>query len=85
MAGITFEVKERLGVLSHSTKGWTKQLNLVSWNGRDAKYDIRDWDEKLEKMGRGVSLSEDELLKLRECLNDIDLSEEALQLDEVLQ
>jgi hypothetical protein len=74
MAGITFEVKQQLGVLSHSTKGWTKQLNLVSWNGRDAKYDIRDWDDKLEKMGRGISLSKAELSKLHECILELDLS-----------
>jgi hypothetical protein len=67
----TFEVKERIGVLSYSSKGWSKQLNLVSWNGRDAKYDIRDWDENLEKMGRGVSLSREELLNLRDCLDSL--------------
>ncbi len=73
MAGISFEVKEQICVLSHSTKGWSKQLNLVSWNGRDAKYDIRDWDENHEKMGRGVSLSRDELGKLRNCLISLDI------------
>jgi hypothetical protein len=73
MASISFEVKQQIGVLSNSTKGWSKQFNLVSWNGREAKYDIRDWDENLEKMGRGVSLSQSELSKLRDCLVEMDL------------
>jgi hypothetical protein len=76
MAGISFDVQQKFAVLSFSTKGWSKQFNLVSWNGRDAKYDIRDWDENLEKMGRGVSLSRSELLRLRECLNDLEIAEE---------
>ncbi len=73
MSAITFEIMEQVGVLSNSTKGWSKQLNLVSWNGREPKYDIRDWDEKLEKMGRGISLSRQELHKLREYLFEMDL------------
>ena len=47
---------------------WTKELNLVSWNDRPAKYDIRDWDENHEKMSRGITLSEDELQKLVEIV-----------------
>jgi hypothetical protein len=76
MADLSFEVKEQLGVLSESTKGWSKQLNLVSWNGREAKYDIRDWDERLEKMGRGVSLSRVEMSKLRELLEQLSLADD---------
>ena len=51
MADITFEIKESLGVLSESSRGWKKELNLVSWNGREPKYDIREWDPEHEKMG----------------------------------
>jgi hypothetical protein len=76
MADLSFEVKEQLGVLSESTKGWSKQLNLVSWNGREAKYDIRDWDERLEKMGRGVSLSRVEMSKLRDLLEQLSLADD---------
>jgi hypothetical protein len=84
MSGITFEVKQSIAILSTSTKGWSKQFNLVSWNGREAKFDIRDWDEKQEKMGRGISLSMEELLKLQECLNELELSldqEEPLEIE----
>jgi len=49
MAEITFEITELLGVLSESTKGWTREFNLVSWNGREPKYDIREWDPEHER------------------------------------
>ncbi|MDR0571138.1 MAG: hypothetical protein LBG71_08015 [Clostridiales Family XIII bacterium] len=71
MAEITFEIKETLGVLSESAKGWTKELNLVSWNGREAKYDIREWDPEHEKMSKGLTLTKDEVLKLRELLTGL--------------
>jgi hypothetical protein len=72
MAEISFEIKETLGVLSESTKGWTKELNMVSWNGREAKYDIREWDPTHEKMGKGLTLTKDELIKLKELLGHIE-------------
>ena len=68
MADIKFEIVEHIGVLSESSKGWTKELNLISWNGREAKYDIRDWAPDHEKMGKGVTLTEEELEKLKELL-----------------
>lgn len=73
MAEIKFEIKENIGILSESAKGWSKEFNLVSWNDKDAKYDIREWDPTHEKMGKGVTLSADELKKLREFLNGLDL------------
>lgn len=60
MAEIQFEIVKHIGVLSESQKGWHKELNLVSWNGRDPKYDIRDWAPDHEKMGKGVTLSDEE-------------------------
>jgi len=72
MAGIKFEIEEKLGVLSER-KGWTKELNLVSWNNRKAKADIREWDETHEKMGKGITLSMEELVELKKILNDMDL------------
>lgn len=69
MADIKFEIVQSLGVLSESPKGWTKELNLVSWNGRDAKYDIREWSPDHEKMGKGVTLSKDEFDKLIKIIN----------------
>jgi len=72
MADITFEIKESLGVLSESARGWTKELNLVSWNGREPKYDIREWDPAHEKMGKGVTLTEEELVALKKLLEELE-------------
>jgi hypothetical protein len=68
-----YEIIKKIGVLSKSGSGWSKELNLISWNDRDAKYDIRDWSADGGKMGKGVTLSKDELLALKELLNKIDL------------
>ncbi|HZK70089.1 MAG TPA: PC4/YdbC family ssDNA-binding protein [Clostridia bacterium] len=73
MAEIKFEIKETIGVLSESTKGWTKELSLISWNDKEPKYDIREWSPEHEKMGKGVTLSVEELKKLKEILNNMDL------------
>lgn len=72
MAGeIKYEIIEELGVLSESAKGWTKELNLISWNGATPKYDIRDWAPEHEKMGKGVTLSEEEAKKLYALLSKV--------------
>jgi hypothetical protein len=68
LAEIKFEITERINVLSESSKGWTKELNLISWNGREPKFDIREWDPNHEKMGKGVTLSKEEMDKLKEAL-----------------
>ena len=69
MAGeIKYEIIEELGVLSESAKGWTKELNLISWNGGVPKYDVRDWAPEHEKMGKGVTLSEEEAKKLADLI-----------------
>lgn len=68
MADIKFEIKETIGVLSTSAKGWQKELNLISWNGAAPKYDIREWAPEHEKMGKGVTLSEDEMKKLIDAI-----------------
>lgn len=73
MAEIKYEIKETLGALSENNKGWSKELNLISWNDREPKYDIRDWAPEHEKMGKGVTLTKEELIKLRDMLNSIDL------------
>lgn len=69
MAEIKFEVVEHIGVLSESAKGWKKELNLVSWNGAAPKYDIREWAPNREKMGKGITLSEEEMRVLVQLLN----------------
>ena len=71
MADIKFEIKETIGVLSESAKGWTKELNLVSWNDKDPKYDIREWSTDHSKMGKGVTLTSEELKKLTDLLSGI--------------
>ena len=73
MADIKFEIKETIGTLSESAKGWSKELNLISWNGREPKYDLRDWAPDHAKMGKGVTLSVEELKKLRDLLNGLEL------------
>jgi len=73
MNEIKYEIVEELGVLAETSKGWRTELNLVSWNGREAKYDLRDWSENHEKIGKGMALSKDELIKLREIINKLDL------------
>lgn len=69
MADIQFEIKKHIGVLSENPKGWTKELNLVSWNGREPKYDIREWSPDHEKMGKGITLTDDEAEKLKRLLD----------------
>ncbi len=69
MAELTYEIKECLGVLSENAKGWTKELNLISWNGRDPKYDIREWSPDHTRMGKGVTLSDEEFETLKAIIN----------------
>lgn len=73
MAEIKFEITKNLGVLSESAKGWTKEINLVSWNNYPAKYDIREWDPEHLKMGKGVTLNAEEIKELRDILNELEL------------
>lgn len=73
MAEIKYDIVETIAVISESAKGWNKELNLVSWNGREPKYDLRDWDPSHEKMGKGLTFSQDELKKLKEALNQLDI------------
>ncbi len=65
---IKFEIVEQIGVLSESPKGWTKELNKVSWNGGAPKYDLRDWSPDHTKMGKGITLTEEEVQKLKKLL-----------------
>lgn len=71
MADIKYDILEEFGVLSESAKGWKKELNLISWNGGASKYDIRDWAPQHEKMGKGITLSKDEIKELYKILGKI--------------
>jgi hypothetical protein len=73
MGDFNYEVKEKIAVLSENKSGWTKELNIISWNGRAPKYDIRDWAPGNEKMGKGVTLQKEELIKLNEVLNNLEI------------
>ena len=65
---IKYEIVEEIGVLSENAKGWRKEVNKISWNGAASKYDIRDWAPGREKMGKGVTLSEEEMAELKKLL-----------------
>ena len=71
MTDIKFEIVEELAVISENPKGWRKELNLVSWNNAAPKYDLRDWAPNHEKMGKGVTMTKDELNSLRAALGSI--------------
>ena len=71
MPEIKYEIKEKLGVISETDKGWTKELNLISWNDREPKYDIRDWNETHDRMGKGITLTADEINSLKDLLNNL--------------
>lgn len=72
MSEIKYEIVKKIGVLSESKNGWTKEVNLVSWNDKPAKLDIRDWNHEQEKMGKGITLSYDETQLLKSSLEDLD-------------
>ena len=68
MPEIKYEFVEKIAVLSESSKGWTKELNLIKWNDRDPKYDIREWSPDGSKMGKGITLSDEEVAVLKKAL-----------------
>jgi len=73
MSDIKFEIIKKIGVISTSASGWSKELNLISWNDREPKYDLRDWSADHIKMGKGCTLSQAELLALKELLANIEV------------
>lgn len=68
MTDIKYEIIEEIGVLSENAKGWRKELNLISWNDAAPKYDIREWAPGHEKMGKGVTLTKEEVERLKEII-----------------
>lgn len=71
MASLQFEIKQTIACLSEEKGGWTKELNLVSWNGNEPKYDIRSWSSDHTKMGKGITFSKEELSSLKDVLNEL--------------
>lgn len=72
MAEIKYEITEKIAVLSEKGN-WTKELNKVSWNERPSKYDIRDWNHEEGKIGKGITLSDEEAEVLKEALDKFKL------------
>ncbi|MEG2018246.1 MAG: PC4/YdbC family ssDNA-binding protein [Clostridium sp.] len=73
MADLKYEIKETIATISESSKGWKKELNLISWNDKEPKFDLREWAPEHEKMGKGATLSREELKVLKEILNGMEL------------
>ncbi len=69
MAELKFEITKELGVISENAKGWTKELNLVSWNENEPKFDIREWSPDHTRMSKGITLTEEEMAQLVELFN----------------
>jgi hypothetical protein len=69
-----YDVVATLGIISeridHNGVGWTKEVNLVSWNGRDPKLDIREWTYNHEKMSKGLTLTDAEAEELAKVLHN---------------
>ena len=74
MPELTYEIVKNYGTLSERG-GWKRELNLVSWNEREAKFDLRDWSEDHDKMKKGITLTVEELMSLKEIIEDIDFNE----------
>ena len=69
---ITYNVERRIGIVSENpNSGWTTELNMISWNGNPAKLDLRSWSPDHTKMGKGLTLTRNEALVLRELLNTL--------------
>jgi hypothetical protein len=77
MADFNFNIEKHYGILSEEKSGWKREVNMVSWNGRSPKIDIRDWAPGHEKMAKGITLTQAEAEKLRELLKTILESPEA--------
>lgn len=64
MPEIKYEITEQIGVISETARGWTREVNLISWNGREPKIDIRDWSPDHSKMSKGLTFTDDEIKEL---------------------
>ena len=70
MADFSYEIVKEIGVISENSKGWRKELNLISWKGAAPKYDIRDWAPNHEKMGKGATLTLEDIKKLGDLIRE---------------
>ena len=81
MAESKFEITERIGVLSENAKGWTKELNKVSRNEREPKYDLREWNPDHSRMGKGITLTDEEVETLKAILNGEEIEDDINEAD----
>ncbi|WP_026476537.1 YdbC family protein [Alkaliphilus transvaalensis] len=75
MAEIKYDIIRHIGIIGEGNKGWKREINIISWNNRKPKVDIRDWDEKHEKMGKGITLGKEEMKLLKQILNHIEVDD----------
>ena len=73
MTELKYEITEQLGELGETGNGWKKEINLISWNEREPVFDIRTWNAKHDRMGKGITLTIDELKRLKEILDRMDI------------
>ena len=71
MADFKYEILDSVGVFFNSKNGWTKEINIISWNGAEGKVDIRSWSPDHSRMGKGISLTVEEFKALKELMNEI--------------
>ena len=67
----SYEILEEVAVLSENARGWRKELNLISWNGRPPKFDLREWAPDHEKMGKGITLTIEEFAELSKTIKSM--------------
>ena len=75
MPDFSYEIKKHIGIVSEGSGGWARELNLISWNGKEPKYDLRDWGPEHEKMGKGITLSGKDVQALKALLDTIEVEE----------
>ena len=68
---VTCEIVEPIAVLSENERGYTKEINLVSWNGAEPKFDIRNWHPGREKLGKGITLTKAEIINLMDAMKEV--------------
>ena len=71
MPEIKYDVTEKLGVISETARGWTREVNMISWNGREPKVDIRDWSPEHDKMSKGLTFTKEELKELAKIIEKL--------------
>ena len=76
MAELKYEITAQIGTLSERS-GWSKELNMIRWNDREPKFDIRDWSPDKAKMSKGITMTLEEVIALRDLITALDLDASA--------